>query len=427
MKQLFYFPILILILGCSGPQEKELRIIAEYEPHEAIFIGFRNDLGMGDYDRKELETLDKWDSLNLELAKLAQDFVHAYLMVGDTSLFRNPHSTLTEFGIDTSKVKVMYQPLSEDFYQDPAPLFGLNEEGSLMAVDFKWTGYSNISHPDSISEKAKIVEAADRHLASALGLPMINLDLALEGGAWEANAKGTVILTEKLMKGRNPEMSLQRMEEELATKLNIKQVIWLPQGAAEDPQQFSRIVGDYYGFGTGGHTDEYVRFANDSTILLAWVNEDEKSLHPIDSLNYINYMECLQILQNTPRPDGGKYTIVKIPSAPLQEKLMVVDTSAEWSDYYLNALRTEHGDTLIRVSATSYMNFVITNGLIIAPKYFYAGMDSSVYYKDEEVASLLKSVFPEREIKQLDPSLFNYRGGGLHCRFKELPSIKSLN
>lgn len=423
MEKLFYFLLLILFLGCSTSQEKEIRIIAEYELHEAIFIGFRNDLGLNNYDRKKLETLDKWDSLNLEMAKLAQDFVPVYLMVGDTSLFRNPHETLTEFGLDTSKVKIMYQPLSQDFYQDPTPLFGLNKEGSLMAVDFKWTGYSNISHPDSISEKAKTVEAADRNLANALGLPIVNLDLALEGGAWEANTRGTVILTEKLMKGRNPGMSLQQMERELAVKLNIKQVIWLPKGAAEDPQQFARIVGNYYGYGTGGHTDEYVRFANDSTILLAWVNEEEKDSHPVDSMNYLNYTNCFEILQNTLRPDGGKYTIVKIPSAPLQEKMMVVDTAAGWSDHYLKALETEHGDTLNRVSATSYMNFVITNGLIIAPKYFQTGKDSTVYYKDEEVANLLKSVFPEREIKQLDPSLFNYRGGGFHCRFKELPRI----
>ncbi len=417
---LIWIPVFFLISCTKDFGDK--RLIAEYEPHDAILIGFRVDLNFLEYDRKEFEILHDWDSLNLDMAKIAQDFVPIYLVVGDTFLFPKPYETMLLYGLDTTKVRIMYQPPSVGFYQDPAPLFGLDKEGSMFAVDFQWTGYTNnITTLDSISEKAKKAGMGDRHLANTLGLPIVELDLVLEGGAIETNAQGTVILTEKLMKARNPQKTLAEIEKELTDKLNVKQVIWLPKGAAEDPQQYARITGKYYGLGTGGHTDEYVRFANDTTILLSWVSEHESHLNPIDSLNYLNYTECYNILQKIVRPDGGKFRIVKVPSAPIQKEQTVVDTTGGRSDYYLNKIQAQHGDTLIRVSATSYLNFIITNNLILAPKYFKPEMDSTVYFKDREVVNILEIVFPHRVIRQLDPSLFNYYGGGMHCRFKELP------
>ncbi len=421
MKKLFYFTLLVLIISCD-PSIGEKRIIAEYEPQEMIFIGLRTDSSYYSEDEK-LNTLIAWDSLNLDIAKLCQEFVKVNLIVSDSTVFQNAEARLLAYGLDTSRVKIFYQNPTKGFYRDPTPLFGMDEKGSLFAVDFNWTSYDNINHPDSIREKAIKEERIDADLADKLGIPTIKLDLAFEGGAFENNGQGAVILTEVLMKGRNPDKSLQDIEKELKEKLNIKQVIWLPKGAAEDPQKWHVYKRGFIGLGTGGHTDEYVRFANDTTILLAWVEEYEKNRHFIDSMNYANYNECYNILSNTSRPDGRKYTIIKVPSAPVLEDVQIADTTNGWTQKELEWAGVSQGDTIIQIAASSYLNYVITNNLLIIPSYSEQTKGSESIKKDREVFEIFREIFPNHEIRQMNPSLFNWRGGGLHCRYKELPAV----
>lgn len=59
--------------------------------------------------------------------------------------------------------------------------------------------------------------------------------------------------------------------------LGVTNVIWVLDGLVEDPLVCDNVVEDYVAIGTGGHTDEYLRFSDPNTILLAWVSEEEKS------------------------------------------------------------------------------------------------------------------------------------------------------
>ena len=85
-------------------------------------------------------------------------------------------------------------------------------------------------------------------------------------------------------------MTLNDIEEEFRRVLGVTNIIWLKNGLVEDPKgYFRRIVGNYIGCGTGGHTDEFVRFANPNTIMLAWVNEEERFENTI-FIYRINYL-----------------------------------------------------------------------------------------------------------------------------------------
>ena len=83
--------------------------------------------------------------------------------------------------------------------------------------------------------------------------------------------KGTIILVEAVTLARNRHLTKQEIERDILHTLGQKKIIWLKEGLAEDPHQVKNLIGNYYGFGTGGHVDEFCRFTNDSTILLCWV------------------------------------------------------------------------------------------------------------------------------------------------------------
>ncbi|MCB0541746.1 MAG: agmatine deiminase family protein, partial [Bacteroidetes bacterium] len=82
------------------------------------------------------------------------------------------------------------------------------------------------------------------------------------------------------------------------------------------------------------------------------------------------------------------------------------------------------GDTIEFVAASSYLNYIISNGIVIIPKYWEPGKPESINRKDTEALEIFKRVFPEREIIQINPLPFNWDGGGMHCRNQTQPKIK---
>jgi len=43
---------------------------------------------------------------------------------------------------------------------------------------------------------------------------------------------------------------------------------------------------------------------------------------------------------------------------------------------------------------------------------------------DQEVRSIFEEVFPGRKITGIDPTYFNDKGGGMHCRYQSEPKLK---
>jgi agmatine deiminase len=67
-------------------------------------------------------------------------------------------------------------------------------------------------------------------------------------------------------------------------------------------------------------------------------------------------------------------------------------------------------------SVTSYMNFIISNSLIVLPSYVSENSeDKTLLKKEAEVEHLFKKVFPSREIIKVRADTINYYSGGFHC------------
>jgi agmatine deiminase len=73
------------------------------------------------------------------------------------------------------------------------------------------------------------------------------------------------------------------------------------------------------------------------------------------------------------------------------------------------------GDSVNVVAAGSYLNFTITNKVVLGQKFWREGLDDEIKKRDLEVEQLLQSLFPNRKVVMIDATAVNLGGGGIHC------------
>jgi len=267
-------------------------------------------------------------------------------------------------------------------------------------------GFENISE-----------ELADnrRHIGREMEIALVHSKLVMEGGSFETNGKGTVILCEQVTLRQNPDWTKVMIEDELREKFNLHTVIWMKKGV--DPLgSFDRIAGNYFGRGTGGHTDEFVRFANDSTILLSWVEEEEAQNHMVDSLLFTRLTENYEILTQAKDHLGRSFKIIKIPHPNPDPHPWIADKPREQFDIM-------PGDSLFWLGARSYTNFIFCNELVLIPAYWEKGKPEALREEDEQALRIFEEVFPNRKIIPIRLDELKWVGGGMHCRYQSQPKI----
>ena len=402
MKKYFLFIIVVLIAGCSNEKNNnQFYMPAEFEEQEYIWLSWVETGFLGG---------DPFYYTALNAMKEITPYCKVRLFYGPQLSYSKEQiekrivEKLIEHQIDTSRVQLFY---NEQFYgaiQDPGPIFLRNGKGELTLTDFKF------DHPD------KRTESIDRNVAMKLNLPFISSNMISEGGAWQTNGKGTLLLVESVELDRNEQMNKEQIESEYKRVLGVKKVIWLKSGPKEE--EWGKLENGIYGIGTGGHIDEFCRFADENTILLAEVNISEIGNNEILKESYRRMEENFKILKEETDQDGNPFNIIRIPAAELMTKKLPYDGLSKIEKYWFE---NETKDTVEFYFATSYLNFVIANEVVVGAKYWKEGLPESIKLKDEEAKTILQEAFPNRKIVQIDCLPLNHDGGGLHCHSRNQP------
>lgn len=406
---------------------------AEWEPHDAVWLGWEKD-----------STQRFYPSISKIITTLTPH-VTVKIAFDSDSLKQTAIEDLIRLEVDTSGVKMYVMPGEQYWIRDHGAAFLVNGKGELAVADFGWDGYGlpaflEIKYEgnlDSVNaawnrgkEKRVKTGSVDSLMAMAEGAKILKTEVIHEGGAIEVNGRGTLILCEATVFQRNPKLSKETIESEFKRVLGVSNIIWMKEGLADDPHYFyRRITGDYVGGGTGGHTDEFVRFTNPNTILLAWVDEDEKDLNPINQMNYDRMNENYRILKNAKDQDGKPFTIVKVPLPDLIPTKITVKEKIDENgfsldlmpDFFVPSEAVQVGDSLLRVPAASYMNYLVTNGVVLLPTYTEMGSSEK---KEEAVRKIFEEQFPGRRIVFIDAMMQNWQGGGIHCSTQQQPRRK---
>ena len=392
----------MILFSCTGPANDSRVLPGEWEPQEAIWFGWEH----------RQEVIGYHEAI-FEIIRHLKDRVQIKIVSPTDSVGENAKQLLAAKGIAPDKLTFYTIADNRYWIRDHGPTYVRNKTGQLEAVDFGWNRHSNGVH------------LVDKIAAEMEGLHVVSADLVNEGGAIESNGAGTIMLVEAVTLGRNPGKSKAEIEAIYWEVVGAKKVIWLPEGLANAPDGLQHIAEGYYGYGTGGHIDEFARFVDPHTILLAWVDEKEKEFHPINRLNFDVLQRVYKILEKSTDQDGNPFTIIKLPLPdPISKKMRITSgaygltNSTLDTSYFQGDIIPNPGDTIDFVAAASYNNFLITNGAVVLPTYLRVGSSAQ---KEGRVREIFSSVFPDRELVFIDCMYQNYRGGGIHCSTKQQP------
>ncbi|MGZ0017506.1 agmatine deiminase family protein [Yeosuana sp. AK3] len=417
--------IALLTISCTSTKKNNALVVitqpAEFETQEAIWLIWPAT------NHKESESVEK---VTLSIIEALIDDTDVVVTCKNNELLKQASETLKNRFGEKKRLKLLEIPSFEIWTRDMGPIFVETNQKTFAIADFNFNSWG---YADTLDVDTKTEEMYDVRVAKHFNLPVISSSMISEGGNREVNGKGTLITSEAVEKGRNPNMSKLQMEAEYKRLLGTKKVIWLKQGLVEDDHTFLGPISTkdgtkaYTVVTTNGHVDEFVRFVNDSTILLAQIDSKELD-DPIAFENNKRIEENYQILSKATDQDGKPFTIIRMPLPGTIYNTM--NPGDYVYDYiktldYENGVKFPDGESVKVMAALSYLNFIITNKVIIGQTCWREGMPEELKLKDEKAAQILQSVFPNRKVIMIDALAVNLGGGGIHCISMQQPALSN--
>ncbi len=429
-KFLFLFSVAITLNSCYKKTETATFYMpGEFEPHEAIWFGWKS--GKSDFH-----------AVVADMIKGLDGHVSIKIAVDSDSLAQEAKTILDSLNVKTQSIEFHTMPGDDYWIRDHGASFLVNRLGELGAADFEWSHYGYLDWlalrdtnvADSLDYYKENNRKGGRSKVDSLMSVAVNAvhfksPLTIEGGSIEVNGRGVLIQNEAVTLQRNPGWTKAEIRAEFRRTLGIKKIIWMKEGLAEDEHIYHLHNKKYVTWGTGGHTDEFVRFADANTILLAWIDESEIDKHPLNRITYERMRENLSILVASTDQKGRPFKIVKVPMPEIVERpIVVTDGSEKGAGFvdiknFLPSEKPQIGDTLIRVSASSYLNFLVSNDVILNASYTKHGTSNA---KEDKVKAIFAEVFPGRKQVWIDAMPLNWSGGGIHCSTQQEPLKKKL-
>ncbi|MEC4015448.1 agmatine deiminase family protein [Streptomyces sp. H27-D2] len=265
-----------------------------------------------------------------------------------------------------SQVEVIPIAVDDLWARDTVPVF-VEESGELLGVDLNFSGWGDKQeHRDD----ARI----GRAVLSKYGIARTQAPLVAEGGSFETDGAGTLLVTESSVvnKNRNPGKSRDRIEAELKSGLGVKKVIWLAGVRGQDI--------------TDAHVDSLVRFTAPGVVLL----DQALPGTPVDVWSRAAD-QARSVFKDATDARGKRLEVIDLPQPDFDEI-------------------TGRGDDFV----ATYANFYVANGAVFMPRFG----DTRA---DDRAKGILREHFPEREIVPVKIDTIASGGGGIHCSTHDQP------
>lgn len=403
--------ISLLIASCSLNEKETARFTypPEWAPQEAVWIDFPDETGWGG------GSLPTDYPARIEIIENLLKYVPVNIILDSDSMRNILESMLTVAEVRRENIHIFKHPDAVGAaIRDYGPVLLTSDESYQMA-DFGFEGFGGAAFADSsFWERAKI----DNLLADSLDYLVKKIDLNSEGGGFITSSK-VILLFEEFAKMRNPGLTLEEIEQRFLKALGLEKVIWVKEPMLLDKN--GHKLGNTYGQGGNFHMDAYLRFVNDSTILIPTIDPSIKDKTPLLAADYKASLANLERLRKETNIDGKPFNIVEIPHPDVSLYQYEFPFQPGDEAYFSES---QLGDTITYVPIIGYSNFLITNGAVLVSEYWREGLPESEKANDEKMKAILKQYFPHREIIGIKKALMlNWFGGGIHCQTMQIPKI----
>lgn len=416
----------------AEPRRADYAIPGEYEPHAAVWLAWPT------FQWFSAPELDTRRTVAEILQVLADRGVPAKLMCENERGIQAARQWLARNGYSPGPgVQMLPIPAADIWVRDYGPIFVKNPATGRLAIasyrQNQW-GYSTVNDPTSIQMTELPERVAEfigiERVAESLGNDrVLRAEIVSEGGNRICNGDSVLLVNRTLEMQRNPGISWKELEAAHRCSLGVTKVIGLKGGLREDLQanreapipyfHADEIIRLYGAQSTGGHADQFCQFAGPNCIVLAEVTEREAAGDPIMAANYARLEEVYRTLREETDAHGNPFEVVRIP-VPDIDYLRVGPGEPMYSEFLARMYglgrsgEFPQGKPVHIVKCASYVNYMVTNGVVIAPRY---GNPE----KDAAVARILQAAY-DRDVVQIDPTPINYVGGGIHCVTQQQPA-----
>lgn len=398
--------------------DKTVRQPAEFEKQSAVWVIWPTEDHIQGMSNEEVTS---------KIIQALQSTQKVFVAVNDLGTEKRAKDILLKTEGSLNNINFLIIPSIQMWIRDMGPNFVINQQNKKEIVDFNFNswGYATLDDPNN-----QIEEKFDELVAQNLKLKMTSTDVVSEGGNREVNGKGSLMTVETVELERNPNRTKKELEKVYQETLGVTNIIWLKEGVREDDHTFRGPIltasGEpaYTVLTTNGHIDEFARFINPTTILLAEVDKSELS-DPIAAENHRRMEENFEILKNAKDQDGNPFKIIRMPMpktilGTLKPGDPVYDYISELD--YENGHKFPIGEPVKGILAASYLNFLIANEVVLMQKYYEPGMDEYLKETDEKAKKILEEIFPNKKIIPINATAINFGGGGIHCITMQEPA-----
>ena len=405
---LFYF-LFGLSFFLSAQKVDSFRLPAEWEPQQAVWVGV-------------FPTAHR-DTVTAKIIEALYTSVQVRLNYSNETVKKEFNQFLAGFEIDTSRLQWMQDALSNVWVRDTGPIFVHNQKGQQKIIDFGWAEYGHHYVYKTAMSLSDIERGeSDRRIAAALQIPTVSTPIVAEGGALETNGQGVLVSIKETALQRNPGKTLAEIEKAYLNVTGCQKMIWLNKMLLHDKTMPSLLIDHWTSTGANGHIDEAVRFVGPNTVAIASIDEEESKNNPISAVDANTLTAYCEVFKNATDVHGKPFRIIRIPSPDLNvfavRYKMNPFIRKQFAD---SAVTIKDGETIFHVPAVSYMNFFISNNVVLSAAYWKEGMPLKEKKKDEAVKNILSKLFPDKKIIQINPLPVNQMGGGIHCITQQQP------
>jgi len=353
--------------GAGPPVSLGFRMPAEWEPHEATWIGWPHN--RSDWPGKF--SLIPW--VFGEIVRRIAPGEIVRILVGSESHESRARNVLARAGVDASGFRFHRFPTNRGWTRDFGPIFVTRDRPAprKAILGFGFNGWAKY-------DDWKLDRRVPGRAARALKIPLLPAEsggsqVVLEGGSIDVNGKGTLLTTEECLldqtiQPRNPGMTRPAWERVLRDHLGVRNVLWLGRGIAGDD--------------THGHVDDLARFVSARTAVLC------REANSKDD-NYSALEENRERFESFRLEDGSRIDVVDLPMpAPLR-----------FSGRRLPA---------------SYANFYVSNRAVLVPTF----NDPN----DRLALGILAELFPDRVVVGIHAVDLVWGLGTIHCLTQQEPA-----